>query len=195
MIDLRLRVLPNAIEVDGKTFSINTDYRYWIDFQEKIQNGAKISEIFNLVFTAQAKKELSRYAPLSDDMINNLMVKLNEFFINKNDTPNSHDTSNNKIIDYVLDGEYIYGSFMAQYGIDLLEVEELHWHKFKALFSALESHTKIKEIMSYRSYEKPRKKEHDVHMELKKMWSFPYELSEEEQKAVDEFESLLRKGE
>ena len=48
------------------------------------------------------------------------------------------------------DAGYIYAAFLAQYGIDLTGVK-MHWWKFRALFSALESGNVITEIMGYRT--------------------------------------------
>lgn len=48
------------------------------------------------------------------------------------------------------DAGYIYAAFLAQYGIDLTSTQ-MHWWKFRALFSALESGNVITEIMGYRT--------------------------------------------
>ena len=52
----------------------------------------------------------------------------------------SNDTT--PIIDYVEDGEYIVGSFMQAYGIDLT-ICDMHWHMFKALLLSLPENSKM----------------------------------------------------
>ncbi len=49
------------------------------------------------------------------------------------------------------DADLIYAAFWGQYGIDLAEVEFLHWWKFRALFLNLDEHQQISKIMGYRT--------------------------------------------
>ncbi len=59
-------------------------------------------------------------------------------------------------VDFDYDGEYIYSSFMLDYGIDLIEHQGiLPWKKFIALFQGLSSKTKIREVMRIRNMEIP----------------------------------------
>ena len=44
-------------------------------------------------------------------------------------------------MDFEQDADAIYASFMEQYGIDLMEVEDMHWRKFSALLSGLNEKT------------------------------------------------------
>ncbi len=61
-----------------------------------------------------------------------------------------------RILDFELDGEYIFASFYQAYKIDLIEQQgKLHWKKFIALFQGLPDNTKIREVMKIRSMELP----------------------------------------
>lgn len=61
-----------------------------------------------------------------------------------------------RVLDFDLDGEYIYASFMQAYGIDLIgEQGKLHWKKFFALFDGLPDDTKIKQVMRIRATDIP----------------------------------------
>lgn len=42
-----------------------------------------------------------------------------------------------RIYDFEFDAQLIYAAFLSQYGIDLQDVEHMHWWKFKALFVSL----------------------------------------------------------
>ena len=53
--------------------------------------------------------------------------------------------------DFEQDDGYIYAAFLAQYGIDLQDVEFLHWWKFRALFLGLNEQQEIVKIMGYRT--------------------------------------------
>ena len=61
------------------------------------------------------------------------------------------------VFDFEYDGEYIYSSFMLDYGMDLFEMRgTLHWKKFIALFKGLSEKTKMREVMRIRTMEIPQ---------------------------------------
>lgn len=86
-----------------------------------------------------------------------------------------------KLFDFEEDGEYIYASFMQDYGIDLIEEQgKLPWLRFIALFQGLTPGTKIKEVMKYRAMEVPmpnknNQKEIQEIMELKAYYALGYQ--------------------
>lgn len=86
-----------------------------------------------------------------------------------------------KVVDFDLDGEYIYASFLQVYGIDLLEEQgRLQWKRFIALFQGLPDGTKIREIMKIRGMDIPsptkqNQKERQNLMELKAYYALPVE--------------------
>lgn len=60
------------------------------------------------------------------------------------------------VLDFEEDGDYIYASFMQEYGIDLIDVQgKLPWRKFLYLFNGLSADTKIKQVMRIREMEVP----------------------------------------
>lgn len=89
--------------------------------------------------------------------------------------------SNQRLVDFELDGEYIFASFYQDYGIDLeKEQGRLHWKKFIALFQGLSDKTKIKEIMRIRGMDIPEptkynQKERQNIIELKSYYALPVE--------------------
>ena len=93
------------------------------------------------------------------------------------------------VVDMIEDGEYIYASFMKDYGIDLLAVD-MHWHVFKALFSSLSDDTKIAKIMSMRGYKKSNKTIDEQYSELKRVWQLPTKISEADIELLEYFNSL-----
>lgn len=82
-------------------------------------------------------------------------------------------------LDFELDGEYIFASFMMDYGIDLInEQGRLPWKKFIALFQGLSKNTKIREVMRIREMDIPRyngknSKEIQEMRELKSYYALP----------------------
>ena len=202
MIDLRNRALPDTITIQGRAFSIYTDFRVWLDFGEKIKNpNTKLREL-TFVFNG----------PVPNC---NFLKELIDFYRNDNATPNKDmaTDSDDTLVDYILDGEYIYASFMYDYGIDLIDnvynggiSGEMGYNRgdegyfnnncyFNINYPSLSSnngYSKIKTIMGFRGYKKPSKN-YDINKErekLKRIWSLDELLTQEEIDALEEFNNL-----
>lgn len=84
-----------------------------------------------------------------------------------------------KVVDFELDGEYIFAAFLQDYGIDLIEQQgQLHWKKFLALFQGLSDDTRIKQIMQIRGMDLPKPTVHNQEqiqkiLELKSYYALP----------------------
>lgn len=183
MIDLREKALPNTITVDGEAYLIETDFRTWIKVGEMMYTSRPLSEYLFLF-----KEEV----PIGD-----FSEELLEFYLNPNVTPRKNSGSSNsdeRIFDYILDGEYIVGSFYSQYGIDLTSIEYMHWHLFKALFESLEEKTKIGQIIDYRSWTRSKKKYETIREELKRIWRLPKRKKQLSQKDIDEINAYFGSG-
>ena len=180
MIDLRNKGLPLTIKVGERFFKLKTDFREWIKFGEVLKGKFDLTDLF---FVIDEELTLLDCAIYGDSIVKELL----NFYTNQNATPKQTENDNGEeIIDYVLDGDYIYSSYLAQYGIDLVDIEYLHWHKFKALFLGLNDGSKIKQIMSFRNYKKSNKKEEEVRKELKEIWKLPKKENENQDEIMEE---------
>ena len=99
--------------------------------------------------------------------------------------PKTNETTNKKerIYSYEHDANYIYSAFLSQYGIDLNEIDYLHWWKFKSLFEGLNDENKICQIMGYRAIDLSKIKDKDQkkkYKRLKMAYKLPDERTEEE---------------
>ena len=112
--------------------------------------------------------------------INAKVELLNEIYrqcINTRKHPPSR--KNIRVLDFEYDGEYIYSSFMLDYGIDLIDEQgRLPWKKFIALFQGLSENTKIREVMRIRSMDIPKPtgkngKQIQEIMDLKSYYALP----------------------
>ena len=180
MIDLTKKALPNTVMVGGKAYSIYTDFRLWMRFEiavSKLKFGEKID--ISYLF----KNDRPDYCDLRELFV---------FSRPKSLLPRQISHSNVIAIDYEIDSDLIYSAFLGQYGIDLCEVEELHWHKFLALIRGLNESTKLREVMGYRCYEKSTDKNKDVYEELRRAWEIEPPISFEEQAELDEFSNLFK---
>lgn len=180
MIDLRHKGLPFTVMVGGEPFLIKTDFRDWLQFGELIKEDATLDKFLYLFE--------GKYPTDGTAMIEALL----EFYENPNATP--HDTGeggNDKAVDYVLDGEYIYGAFMQAYHIDLMDIEYMHWHKFKALILCLPNNTMLKEIMNLRSWKKDSIDYETQCRRSREIWSLPRATSEQDEELILEINELF----
>ena len=179
MMDLTKRALPNTVMVGGRAYSIYTDYRVWMRFEiavRKMRHGDTID--ISYLF----KNDMSAYCDLTE---------LFTFSRPVSPLPRPISHSNVIVLDYELDSDLIYAAFLGQYGIDLCDVKELHWHKFLALLNGLNDSTKLREVMGYRCYEKSDDKK-DPYEELRCAWEIEPPMSEEEQAKLEEFSNLFK---
>ena len=179
MIDLRKKGLPNAIMVNGNSFLIDTDFRKWIKVSKMLEEKCTIIELAEEVIQSISLAELLENSE-------EILSKLLEFYTNPNATPMGDSNDTTPIIDYVEDGEYIVGSFMQAYGIDLT-VCDMHWHMFKALLLSLPENSKMKQIMQMRSYKKSNVSYEKQQENLKKAW----ELHKKENNEISDIMSEI----
>lgn len=101
----------------------------------------------------------------------------------------THESNEKPPFDFEKDAEYLYASFMYDYGIDLFEVQgKLHWKKFKALLSGLSDESKLMKVIGYRTMEIPppnkyNAKERQRLIELKRFYSL-----DQDPQTVDEID-------
>ena len=171
MIDLRYRGLPSALEVDGETFRIKTDFRIWIAWLESL-------EVNQIAETAIFEDEV----PDGDSWVQAAVA----FAKNESSTPHGESGSTARAYDFVEDGEYVVGAFQQAYGIDLTDPElNLHWHRFLALFRSLPSDTVMSQAMAYRTWSKGSKESYDSRMaKARTAWSLPAKKTVESESII-----------
>lgn len=177
MIDLTKKSLPDTVSVCGEDFPVYTDFRIWlrfcIEFEKWDKDGTlDISYLFRGVQPT--------FYCLED------YSSIFAFAFPKNICPHG-DSGGEKILDFEVDSDYIYDAFLQQYGIDLLDIEHLHWFKFKALLNGIGKPTRLYEIMGYRSY---NGKDKDM-QSIKSVWELPVEETAEEKVIRDKFDDFF----
>lgn len=171
----------NSIEMDGKVYRLDLAYDTVLNikrmYKEKLLSDAEILyHALNLLGLNE-----NDIAKLSWDERAELLTKI---FKEKVAGPKRPKVGKQQILyDFEYDGEYIFASFMKDYGINLIEQQGmLPWSQFVALFQGLSKDTKIKEVMRIRGMEIPTQtktngKEIQELMEAKIFYALPKEIT------------------
>lgn len=165
--------LSTSIDVDGKSYPIKTDFREWIAFEKVIRKQIDVEE--------KIPQIIMQIACIMDgnipEDISQTITKLIDFYScgEKPIKAKSSGESQGNTFDYEFDSGYLYSAFLSQYGIDLQDIEYLHWHKFRALFKAL-TECKLTEIIGYRAMKidpKLPRSQKDFYNEMKRVYAIP----------------------
>ena len=121
---------PKYVEVDGKRYEINTDFRVAIKCNEiatdnSIGDYERALAIIYTLFGEEGINTPKHYEKL---------LELSKKYLLCGDK--QLDTTDEPDMDYVEDMDYIEASFMSDYHIDLSETQ-MHWWKFNNLINGL----------------------------------------------------------
>lgn len=160
-----MNLLVDKLPTDYEGLKINTNFRSFILFEllmqdNKINKKDKILIAINLFFKEPPKD------------IKKAMEGILWFYRcgEEEKVGKSNGEGRKKqIYSYEHDARYIYSAFLDQYGLDLNEIDQLHWFKFKALFEGLKSDNKICEIMGYRAIDLSKIKDKEEKKKYRKL--------------------------
>lgn len=137
--------LANSLDIEGKHYPINTDFRVWLKFYE-------LTKRESLDFRSVTEGIILCY---KDGVLPPSFLKASEamwhFFMGTNEkNSKSSGIAGKKIFDFTEDAPLIYASFLSEYGIDLLQ-EDMHWHKFLTLLKNLSPESPFMRVAAIRS--------------------------------------------
>lgn len=192
-MNLLLDKLSTILQKRIGNIDFNTDFRIGILFEmlmrdENIKKDIKVIQAIKLYYPQP--QQVKDFEKAFDDIIWFYTCGKSDFDKKQNkDTKNKNvkQQREEKIYDYEYDDGYIYSAFLQQYGVDLQEIEYLHWWKFKSMFNSLNKDTKIVEIMGYRAIDLGKIKDKDEkarYKKLKKIYKLP-DMRTEAQKEAD----------
>lgn len=193
MANILLDILPETVDIDGIEYRINSDFRISILFELLMQDD-ELGKRQKLV------QGLQLYYPEIPHNVTMAVDKMIWFYrCGKETESGGHGSGSGRakqIYSFEHDDDYIYAAFLEQYGIDLQDVEELHWWKFRALFRGLSEDTEFVKIMGYRSVKitsKMSKEQREFYKKMQSIHALP--ITDAERKA-DELltEALLNGG-
>lgn len=99
-----------------------------------------------------------------------------------------------KDMDFEQDFKYLVASFMSDYHINLVE-SDMHWYQFINLIQGFTENSVMNRVRDLRNYDlsevKDQKQRNKI-IKAQQSVALKSELTQEEQEAIDEFESLFR---
>lgn len=192
-MNILIDLLPIKVNIEGEDYKINSDFRTSILFELLMQDNS-ISEEDKII------QALELYYPKLSKNLNEAIEKILWFYRCGKDEVESKNTNkgmgkSTQIYSFDYDDDYIYSAFLDQYGIDLQDIEYLHWWKFKAMFNGLKEDNQIVKIMSYRSMDLSKirdKEEKAYYKRMKDIYKIP--IAKDEKEKLSEIDSILLNG-
>lgn len=146
----------NVVHMYDRDFKINPAFDTVLAIKELVQEEEledidKVNQALAMLIV-KGNRYLQKLTPSEKGK---LLSKIYKSCINIKKRKSKPNAAN--VLDFNEDGEYIYASFMGDYGIDLVDAQgKLSWKKFIALFQGLSDKSKIREIMRIRQMKIPK---------------------------------------
>ena len=188
-MNIIIDLLPTTVFIDDIEYEINSNFRVSILFEMMMQDGSISDE-------EKGRLALSLYYKVLPHDLGKAAEQISWFYrcgkereVGKGGERASRAK---QVYSFEYDADYIYSAFLTQYGIDLQDIDYLHWWKFKAMFTTLNDDNKISKIMGYRSIEinnDMSKSEKVYYREMKRIYKLPDSRTEQEKE--DDFHNSL----
>lgn len=172
--------LPYSVEYKGKVYRINPYFD-------------KVLHVFAL-FSDKAFSDFERITLVCSILVQGKVrlkhlekCELVNLICNTLVTVKGHSANNVKCFDFLQDSQYIYSSFVYDYGIDLFDEQcKLHWWKFISLFNSLSESSKMSNIIHIRLKPIPPADKYnakEIESLIKAKQSYALEFTQEEREA------------
>lgn len=179
--------LPTAVEVEGREYFIASDFRTGILFELLMQDkDATETEKALGAFQLWYPQEIPSNADAAADELVWFYSCGKKASVTERKQQQKAGIPK-RIYDFDIDAPLIYSAFLAQYHIDLQDIEYLHWWKFSALFEGLNEENEISKIMQYRAIdlsEITNKAEKKHYAKLQAKYRLPDNRSTAEKEAI-----------
>lgn len=184
---------PTSIEVGGKSYMINTDFRVWLTVME-LYRGVRLKPKTEqqLIDTASTIEEIERivFGKLIEENVFEILNEIGKFMQGYPTAPMNGSLDNDEqTYSFEFDLNEIIIAIRNQHGIDLSYRNEkgCHWWEFLLYFRTLAGEHYILNLMSMRGY-----KGNDKDMlKRKARVALPTILSTEEQDEADAFNAMF----
>ncbi len=187
-MNILIDLLPKEVNIEGEDYKINSDFRTSILFELLMQDNS-ITEEGKII------QALELYYPILPTDLNKAIEGILWFYRCEKDEVDNKNKGTGKstnVYSYDYDDDYIYSAFLDQYGVDLQDVEYLHWWKFKAMFKSLKEDNEIVKIMGYRAMDVNKIKDKEQKAHYKKMQElYKIPINKDEKGKLDEINNIL----
>lgn len=187
-MNILIDLLPKEVNIEGEDYKINSDFRTSILFELLMQDKS-ITEEDKII------QALELYYPILPKDLNKAIEGILWFYrCGKDEVENKNKGTgkSTNVYSYDYDDDYIYSAFLDQYGVDLQDVEYLHWWKFKAMFKALKEDNEIVKIMGYRAMDVNKIKDKEQKAHYKKMQDLhKIPINKDEKSKLEEINNIL----
>ena len=142
MRNLLLESLPSSLEIGGRKYRIDTDFRTWLTLNEALLNKAGQRVIMHHII------KLFR-----DDIPSDVdaLIAAVGWFLQCGEEVKDEKRRSKRIFSYSYDSDYIISAFQEFYSIDLMRTRYMHWWKFNLLLGTISYNCELKESIRYRS--------------------------------------------
>lgn len=172
--------LPDTVEINGTAWPINTGFDVGVQFELLMQDGT-------LAPAERMGRALALYYPTIPPDLNGAVNGMLWFYSCGHWQPDSQPGQaaapqkkprQQKVYCFEQDAPLIYAAFMGAYHIDLNDVPDLHWWKFRAMFTALPEGCEFRQVMGYRSVDTKgmSKKQREFYTRMKKQYALKNQM-------------------
>lgn len=156
---------PKSIEINGKSYEVETDFRFWAEFTETVEKEPK--KAFGEVLRMFAKRRIPITNEAVEAVLETIFKKAFKLSCTKASTGKPK-----KVVDFVQDAPLIATAFKTQYNVDL-QTEKLHWWDFLEMFFGLTEEHQISKVIGYRSVDtsKMPKEQASFYKKMKRIYS------------------------
>ena len=190
-MNILIDLLPSSVEIDDTEYEINTDFRISVLFSLLMEDNELTEE-------QKVLQAVNLYYPVVPNNIGKAIEQIKWLYsCGKLDKPigsKKRKANGKKVFDFEADANYIYSAFMSQYRIDLQDIGQLHWWKFKALLEGLKEDNKLSKIIEYRSVDLSKikdKEQRKFYKDMQKQYSLKKE-NKEDLKLLEEWNNKLK---
>lgn len=189
-MNILTEALPDAVEIDGIDYPINTDYRAALRIIMAFEDG-ELTDYERQVIL------LSGLYPEVPPHLTGALEKA-RLFLNGGETGESDTPTGPRVYSWAKDANFIYAAFKQTHNIDLQNAR-LHWWQFLALFMDLGQDTTFCQLAGLRKRlktGKATKEERAMAREMGELVTIPEPdiKTLEEREAENEFLALVAKG-
>lgn len=172
------------VRIDGKDYAINTDFSVWMEiehifFDRTRREEARLAEILVLAYPVLPPKPI--------EAVRKIVWFYSGGIENEEIAANANEAIAVPLYDLVRDFDYVWASFLSEFGIDLT-TEALHWWKFKTLLGCLDENCRFAKVIGYRSVDVSSIKDNNLknfYLKMKKKYRLPLDDISGQQKIAD----------